>query len=755
MTSNTVKDFLETVKPGHSGITCPACGSILGIRKQGTYSTILTENARLELDGSITNYRSFLEGIEDVLEQVNIAGFTSIKANSPYKKDQTDHAAMREGGVYTGTLGAEAVEQFIRNNIDYFEWAQNFYSFMRRTEFSERLDQPLSDDSKASIQKLYNRTKEILVAGLEPRSISGPLVDLILEQKYVSQWMKKCSASRHALYDLLQEVCPNIQGYLMQLLQLDRHLNQTPDPNLEEGVLRVQFILAIVLGHKSAAHINTVADLSIQTNVPFTLPRLTLVSPKLLQKLLSSEVVLGNPNLGWDAKFVEAVRQGNANPQPNGSVFGAGLQIGNGSPDAVDKIIEILGDQITKFVHFTCTGPIGDKPGDTAGAEHTSLKCGWYPKPEKTHSVILLGSPGTGKSSVLLTGFTAFYNNVSALGATVSFDSPDDEARMKELSEKYWAGQMPKPTQHGARTSIKLSIEFPAEPYRPTNFVFTDIPGEVAASSLTEYGSNPAVLRTLKKAETIIFFFDLSVEPCVREKLTKGDDSNVWKVLEDNYKRVNDSRKQVAGVSQLQLLQKLVRDLKLQKGADTLQGTKFICVIPKSDLFANSEEPEMFFLTEFYKSLQQRQILVSSRQHRSESFAGLYSLGGAGSQIANSRGVELQKQIGQLISQEALSCLAKIGNALGDEPELAPLKKSLSETIAVRLVAMLKQAFGEEDAVYFLPVSAQGEDSKSIELGHPPNQKLSEYVFILPIALSAEKVAQPAATQQQPASRFR
>ena len=38
-----------------------------------------------------------------------------------------------------------------------------------------------------------------------------------------------------------------------------------------------------------------------------------------------------------------------------------------------------------------------------------------------------------------------------------------------------------------------------------------------------------------------------------------------------------------------------------------------------------------------------------------------------------------------------------------------------------------------------MPVSAQGKDSNSLELGEPPNQKLSEYVFILPVVLSVDE----------------
>ncbi|MBD2181062.1 hypothetical protein H6S82_12525 [Planktothrix sp. FACHB-1355] len=746
MTSNTVKDFLETVKPGHSGITCPACGSILGIRRQGTYDMILTKKARLELDSSITNYRSFLEGLEAVLEQINIIGIKSTSVNSSYRKEKADNPFLAEGGVYKNTQGAQAVEEYVSKNIDYFEWGQNFWSFYRRSDFEAVVATNL-DANKDKVQKIYNRAKEILLSGLEPRSLSGPLIDLIFEQRYVAQWMKKFYGERASLEALLDEVCPNLLFYLKCILQLDKALNGTPDPNLAEAVLRIQFILALMLGHRSQQNIQVVSLIGIKTNVLFILPRLTYVSPKLLHRLLCSEVVLGNPNLGWDSKFVQAVRQLGINPTTNEAALGSGAVNGN-QPDVVARIVEFLGTQIYKFVHFACSGLVGDIPENSTtnnllNYDWENDKCGWYPKPEETHSVILLGSPGTGKSTVMLTGFTTFYTNAAALGATVSFDSPDDEARMNELNQEYWAGRMPKPNPLGVRRSIKLSVEFPNTSFGKSHFVFTDIPGEVAAQSLTKSGSEPWVLRILKNAETIVFFFDLSIEPSIREKLTKGDQDGTWKGLEDNYNRVNSSRQNAAQVSQLQLLQKLLSDLQDQKGAEHLKTTKFVCVIPKIDLFVNEDDTARFFFTNFYESLKQRRLLVPSRHYRNESFAGLYSLGGTGTQIANSRGIELQKSISKFISDEALKCLGNIGNALEEDEELQPLKTSLVDTIGVRLVATVKHTFSSGDNIYFLPVSAQGEDSKSIELGHPPNQKLSEYVFMLPIALCAEKAVTP------------
>jgi hypothetical protein len=70
--TNTVQDYLNTINVEAPGITCPACGSVLGIKRQGSTEMILTENVRLELDGYLASYRRFLEKLEMLLEQRSV-----------------------------------------------------------------------------------------------------------------------------------------------------------------------------------------------------------------------------------------------------------------------------------------------------------------------------------------------------------------------------------------------------------------------------------------------------------------------------------------------------------------------------------------------------------------------------------------------------------------------------------------------------------------------------------------------------------
>jgi hypothetical protein len=789
---NTVQDYLRTLDSDAPSLTCPSCGSVLNIRRQGSTEMILTENARLELDGYLASHRRFLEKLEMLLEQRKVY-YKPYVGNYPFEREvshyqgHTGQVEFKPNGIYAGIAAEPVVGRFVQE-VDFFQWIENFYSFPGKHADAKQV--------KAASDLIVQKTQG-LVPGLEPRSISGPILNLVFDQAIVSKWCKKINISdnRDILKEILEEVCPAIQDYLEEAIKASNEEGEPKkfNPDLIEGIYRVQLILVILLGHRSEKNTTLLKDLGIGPEVPFTLPRKTAVSPKQLRDLLISEPVLGNPRIGLSQELLKNLKQA-TNTKP--------------SEASLSEVYGMLKLEIHRFVHFACTGPASDRtPDNLKKSKDTEQKemidsnhdpCGWYPKIEPTHSVILLGSPGTGKSSVMLTGFTTFYNNVSALGATVSFDSPEDEARMDQINEDYWAGKMPRPTAKGARTSIKLSLEFPGSDYGRKNFVFTDVAGEVMAQSLTEEGSDPAVLRILKNAETIVFFFDLSIEPSIRQKLLEGDDGT-WDIVRKNFERVAESRenrdsdqrsstiledtrtkevaksreksdsnqsskrnKSRASVSQLQLLQKLIKDLRVQYQMETLKeaGLNFICVIPKIDLFADESRGDRYFFTPFIKAMKSQDLLVqSNRITGDDSFSALRSLGGTlvelpeGKEDTNSRGlwprqqagnnqnqtnVYRQRQISRWVSDRSLECLKGAGNALG-ESAVAPIKASLQNSLQVGLIDTLHHAFGKEK-VYFLPVSAQGKDSEELDLKNPPNQKLSEYVFFLPVALSTQEV---------------
>lgn len=744
MTSNTVEDLLKTADKGSNYITCPACGSPLSIRNQGL-EMILTEEFRNQLDTSVSAFRLFLIRIENYLKQRNIPiqrldsgiypysgerNFYS-EVTQEYEEEESDDVTEKRflnfDGTYKNTVGENAAEEFVKKTLDFFQYIKNFDNF------------PLRDEK--DLDYLYRSCKS-LIKGLDPRSISSPLIDLILMQPDVIQWREKLELEpgKKTLDQILQEVCPTLRWYLNKALEL--HSKEKDDDSLPRAVLTTQLVLALFLGHKS--NLNYGLDiLSVPKNVRYTLPLKTVVSYASLVNLLHSEVVLGNSNLGLSPQFVETLKsskeqfykQQSQTPSENKSLS---------AEELIYRVAQQWKKEIPKLIHFTCTGEVG----------LNKKLCGWYPKQGETHSIILLGSPGSSKSSTLLTGLVAFCDYIASIRATVSLDLPDDRAIMSELAAAYRRGDIPNPTRMGDQTSIKLSVVFPEiDPFKKTHFVFTDIPGEDLARSLTDEGALSWIHQILKTANTIISFFDLSIEPTIREKLTKTRNSEIWKPVLENYERVNNSRKGKAAVGQFDLLEQLINDLQKHRG--NLEGMNFICVIPKADLYAqNDGEKDRMFFTSFFEKLASGQLLVKSDfdKQDDESFDGLCSLGGTAFKSRENKEqsprhhVLVQKEVGRFISNEARACLLKIGNALGEDA-VSAFKVALTDLIQVRLIIRLEATFGK-DRVYFLPVSAFGKDtSKQLEniksegegkmsLGRTPNQKLSEYVFLLPAVLA-------------------
>jgi hypothetical protein len=831
MLFNTRSDFLKTVEPANRGIICPACGSVMGIRK-GSYRMVLTQNARFELNDAISEYRLFLQRLEDKLEFINIEGINRPSVERyPYHQEKEDFPTLSHSGLYDQTKWAQSSKAFIAD-IDYLGWNNLYKQFPRYKDLS----QFNGDDSRKEVLgEIFSTINNTIIAGFEPISSVGPLMDIVFEQRYVKEWMKGLSSDNaegqrnwEMLDGLLKTVCPSLQEYLTFLKE--NSPENSDGTQLKEGILRFQFYLALLLGHNSreTEHKGFLSLLGID-NEPFQLPRVVGISPELLENMIQSELLLGSLGIEWSDEFKglrkelvkrntqEALQLAIAELEQSEAqgteTFKAALkdylsvpQETNGA--RINQAILVLKDEIHRIVDFTCPGPPSDKAEFSNGIKTIDMAesakfCGWSPKPEKTHSVIFIGSPGTGKSTVMLSGFTAFYNNIASLDATITFDSPIDEAQMKALSSDYWKGRLPEKTEKGFRRSIKFALDFfpnGGASYR-TNFVFSDIPGEKAAVSLTESGSDPYVSRILKNAEAIVFFFDLSVEASIREKI-----QGLGKVKE-NFEKIDQNRGGTADISQRQLLQKLISDLIVQRGADKLKGTKFICVIPKFDLYIVDEqmqEKQRYFFTGFCDELMDAEILVPSQfSHNggNGAYNALCSLAGAGLAADDQDKLSYQQELVRIISDKAGEHLGHLGDAIGNDPSLQRHRDALSAQFK-SIKKMLHFYFGEEN-VYFLPVSAQGEelngrvsglapappkpsddeatviedeqeedapllrlsnrahraespppapepvDTDETALGYPPNQKLAEYVFISPVILLTEQYAPEAAEGQE------
>ncbi|MEK8018409.1 MAG: hypothetical protein VSS75_016185 [Candidatus Parabeggiatoa sp.] len=799
MPKNAIKDFLETANPDTVDIICPACGTPMGITQEGSYEMILTVNARKEINDIISLYRRYLQGFERELKTLNIRGFNcAIVGKYPYKREQDDNQELKKGSLGLYNIDPKSAFETFVERLDYYEW----YSLLH-----QKLP-PLST---------FNNTQEFdsdslisnVLEGFEPALIIGPIMNLVLDQ--IRNWMNDIKLEDRGrqqtkdLRTLIEEVCPYFYGYFSLIEKLfhepefGKKYQDKKSKDLQENFIRRLYVLAILFGHESP-NANKLSHGLLEPDIPFDLPKLVIVSPMRLQELVTAKVITRRKGFSWSDNFLKVTRT-------NSETDNEGKNDGN---EILAKIIKTTQGDINKFVHFVCTGQSGSKsPEDHQSSAnkkqetdinfYTGIKdqCGWYPKEELTHPVVLIGSPGTGKSTVMLTGLTTFYDNAQALGMRVILTSNEDIEMVEQYTENFWKGILPSPTKEGTRHSIQLTVESTSDVKNRANFVFTDIPGEVAARSMKREGTHPIVLGVLKHTETIIFFFDLSIEPSIRAALTHGKGKEEWKELQDSFEQTleerreeNEPSKQETGepksraeISQIQLLGKLIQDLREIRNEEDIRHIHFVCVIPKLDIFiANDEEKETIrFLSGFCKELEKEGLLIRSRYTpENETLKGLRSVGGSGfrpnpqsktskrsASIDDMDLLETQRKVIHDISDKAIDYLKKIGDALGTDDVEEADKTSLTNRIEKGLIETLQTVFGKE-RVYILPVSAQGdmytpptkntkeggknEKEKIKKLGYAPSQKLAEYVFITPAVLAMPKTTERQSKEEEKSS---
>lgn len=759
MPANTTQDFLRTANENNFQFYCPACGLRMGITRIGTYQMQLTERSRGFFNNEISIYRNFLQEIEARLMQLNLVGTDRIgDFQSPF--NLSPETIDGEGRLIVGLpIGEQIGSRYDKINID---------SILHKVP-------PLSDlqklDSNESKQKL-RPIIEYILEGFEPPHAVGPLTDLMFEQAIIKTWIENAkwqipaSDNFEGLNVLVEEVMPYAFKYLVLLA---RHYNKSNDDKekskIIQRVARAIFIGALMFGHNSSGAISSTEGL-VEHAIPFNLPKRTTVTTGMLRRLMTSYLTLEDAEqLGISSEFVAAVKSGAV---------------------ASEDVLRLADESIKNVVHFACMGDSGRIPvdiedfgpsarGKTVGGksaqsqsnELTKERCGWFPKDEETHPVVFLGGPGVGKSTVMLTGLMTMLESIKAARVTMQAVTDRDLERITKYEQQYKEGNLPKPTPEGSRESIEFLVRSTRKGARQdVRFVFTDIPGEIVSQGLLGKGTHPVVTNLLRTAETIVFFYDMTVEPSILNPLQYGNktrEDNLWMSVVDNYNdmvqarvdRVTGTKKEIvkrmATMPQQALLLELIEQIREFRGADRMQKINFVCVLPKIDLFTITDRTQQkaFFMTPFFDALKETKLMVRSiyGQQDDDGYEGYRSKGGIGTSNFKESSTtasweSIQEDICRKLSDKAIECLLQIGNALGVGVEDAE-REALILTVSEGLVGTLQANF---ENIYLLPVSAQGRNmqklseksgtSNVITLGHTPNQKLSEYVFLLPIALA-------------------
>lgn len=810
MLSNTKKNLLDTIDPKMPEVICPACGSPITLQNKSTYDVILSVNARKETNNILRIYRSLLQSNESELKTRNLYGFSreTVKGAYPFPTWKN----LNENGEYE-SVGAKKIEKFLS--------APDLLGISKKNaEIPPFRDLERLKNDKTRVEE-YRKLNETIIKtilfGFTPHSMIGPILSLIFDQEDIKSWVNNAKLGVNSIdkelssadsiaakiLEIVRKAAPNYYKYLIHILNIIDDFDSQPEnsglpknfiPNatiIKDRAIRCIYTLAIFLGHDRLED-DSIPFLS--KDIPYDLPRQVVISQPILNDLLRAKVlILRKTGFGWTAPFIDLLTKNNSD-SVEAEVFDAGENFMDDREKNLAELVNkysFLGDNLTNFVDFACRGLPGSMPtivdetakqsggnSDSEKAnppENVNSYCGWYPKQEITHPILFIGSTGTTKSSVMLSGLTTFVNAASSMGITIRSTSADDVSMLKAYSDQFFKGRMPKATETNSRYSVQLTAVNAKEPDDRVNFIFTDIPGEMVARSLEKKDTDPVVMNLLKYAEVIVFFFDIATEPCIYNTIYYGQNKEEWSELIKHVQYLRE--KENRGITnQSLLLGKLIEDLRQIRDSKKIkEEITLICVIPKTDLYVG--EGETRFMTSFYTELKKSKIIDTSQLNNdsdSTDFANLRSMAGISFQENNSSErpandeelIDKQLKIAESISEQAKINLSNIGNALGNAGASDTDRKMLKNAIAVGLFQVIEGTFNK---VFVLPVSAQGkpatpEDNEeqktvdlrnkavsknnntgnknSVDLKHPPSQKLAEYVFIIPTVLALKKKAE-------------
>lgn len=392
-------------------------------------------------------------------------------------------------------------------------------------------------------------------------------------------------------------------------------------------------------------------------------------------------------------------------------------------------------------------GAVRDYPGNDELYKVVDI-CGWYPKEKQTRSVVLVGSPGSAKSSTFLSGAATILKSITGASAFICNATPSTETQIDRLKRAFRENKKPAPTNVALYHSLEFtlrsnsSISSATDNVNEDYFIFTDIPGEVATQPLREGKVPPILEQSLQAADVVVIFLDLSIDPDFATRFATSMNIAKLQDLVAERRRVRERRKDEVGnraggaesyadVDQLQFLDSIVRECMTRPN-----HTKphLMVVVPKADLFANmNKDMNNINNNEANASEDQVHILQDAFDHASsgdsallyprpepgnDNYNHLRWLTSAGMSV-EARGTKNQAEaiitVIKELSQKTVNGLTNIGNLVqppSDSNETQEAKKW--NALIKSKINGLHTSFGP-DYVYFLPVSAQGAPSNLTE----------------------------------------
>jgi hypothetical protein len=820
--ANTIKDFkLTAITRGN--IICPKCAACMGIHDPNSFQLILTDRARDHMEDRLLELRSFTKGLEAYLTSKMYSISISADFDTPYEdekdlycQDLAEKLGLEKSefkvnsyGIFEGNDGIKKHADAFKKQIDPYKFVDNFKTAIPDLSVSEI---KIGEEKK---QACENYLKYLTGEGIE-RTSNGLIYNLIAEQTKIENKLDD-----EKLYGVVKEIVKEIFPTLSKYYDfIDVNINSLGDKTkgAKDNVKRARLLLVMLHANDfyknpqrsiTPEHTEILSEFLKQQ---YKLPEKTTVSIELLSQLVASRVLIDNKsNLlnFWNSPdsqtfsiipytdFLKNLFDWNTWNAAVAKLTGVEKKYTNWLKH-LDRLINVactnevekekeefnvnlegedLSDETLAFANQISSEDLPEskkevpqpelvygKPKDTTVRKYQP--CGWSPSKRKSHSIVILGSPGTGKTCLLQSGLAKLRLHAATAGITIT---PEDNASRKdlfELEENYRKGDVKNST--AVNLALNLQVSQLEDTQYVNRFTFIDIPGHKVSSLVSQKEKERVdsdLRRLLFNADTIIFQFDFWSDDTFLNHLRENNPEAFQQqfVLSDQVKGSHETRRD--RIPQFDLQWELLK-LLAEEGQKDIDK-KFIFVFPKIDTlaFASSQDDDNkykqhYFFRDFYRQLKDMRLIVPSGSNvinsDEENFNNMYSVAGAG--IKDKTQFEICQEISKL-GKESIKKVADVFKS--NTPEQR--KQTLTDHIERHLIQFIEDRFqGQDkygiDKTWYLPVSALGKTPNlkngrfSLE-GKSPNPIIAEYVFLLPILLAFEEQKKEAKVREQKAEQ--
>lgn len=653
----TIKNLFDTIKPdGNPQIYCARCGTPLSLRIPGGVQPVLSAHSRERLNEHLGLFRQtwLCSEISDALNQLN----DGVATRAPLQEEllNTERlAAMVKTPVEAADLWPVRAEgrrqtgppDTLAKAIDTLSPGSLRQLILQKVPTLSQLEQQPSPSESPSHTLLLDpqgiaEVVSAIVLSIEKSDLYCSTLNIVTDEPRVRNWIQAIRREHSDEIEFLHGLCPPEAHYLMRYLQLvakclankdffneqlypilkDRELAKNREgkeiacfelqQSLHNRCDRAAFLTTLLLMHMTEQgrdelreHFGSQGRLSSGSGA-YLLPDVTAVTYESMKWLMQSLEVSEYDILRVRHEYRDVLEYLRTDPRRTAD----GTSIATTMTDH-DWFVQVMQHErvralFSKVFGFGCKGPPPQFPGyhdaDTAtsGEEMTPLKgiCGWVPKEEETYTILLIGSPGCGKSNAFGSAAAGYLRAIERKTGFVNRFSPMSDMLIQRISQAVKTMKEPSRTERCSYHALEFTLQEVEGQRRKSHFILTDIPGELATQRLRDGESAPIVRQTLRQADVVVVFFDVTIDPLLAARIETSPRRDLFTALikqrektrmarMDEVSTRNAGAESVADVVQSQLLDSIVSEC--LEGRENQQMPELILVIPKADLLANPD----------------------------------------------------------------------------------------------------------------------------------------------------------------------